>query len=479
MNGKPADTTFLYTAPPFPEKYSLVEGILTFRGSHYRDAPAFGRCKPAPKKLRKLWTFYTTWGTPHSKEKKSWGGGAGWTGQAAIIRWPDSIKALMNLKPKFKSKPNFTEVIQASLDGHVYFLDLETGEETRPSLNIRNPIKGTLSVDPRGYPLLYVGQGIPEEGAIGYRIFSLIDGKLLYFINGVDPLAYRLWGAFDGSGIVNRLADVLFIGGENGLFYAVKLNTAFSASSKKISISPQVVKYRYKHKKPKRQGIENSVAFYKNIAFFADNGGLIQAVDTRTMKPIWTFESEDDVDATLVVEVERDTPFVYTGCEVDKQGSKGYAHLRKLNGFTGKVVWERTYPCFSISEPEVINGGLLATPALGKESISDRVIFSLAHAYKEKSGLIVALNKATGEELWSHKLKSYTWSSPTAVYDSLGNAYLIQADDGGNVWLIDAQTGKTLSSLNLGYTIEASPVVFEDKVIIGVRGNMIVCLQIE
>ena len=84
----------------------------------------------------------------------------------------------MNIDDKFKSKENFTEVIYASLDGKVYFLDLETGEK-RSVINVGNPIKGSLSIDSRGIPMLYVGEGINESGVTGFNIYSLIDGSSL------------------------------------------------------------------------------------------------------------------------------------------------------------------------------------------------------------------------------------------------------------------------------------------------------------
>ena len=37
----------------------------------------------------------------------------------------------MNLLPKHVANPDFVEVVQASLDGHVYFWDLATGEPSR------------------------------------------------------------------------------------------------------------------------------------------------------------------------------------------------------------------------------------------------------------------------------------------------------------------------------------------------------------
>ena len=83
----------------------------------------------------------------------------GWTGQCAIVRWPEEVVRIMNVREEKKGGP-LTEVIYATLDGRVYFLDLYDGQATRPAINIGAPIKGSVTVDPRGYPLLYVGQGI-------------------------------------------------------------------------------------------------------------------------------------------------------------------------------------------------------------------------------------------------------------------------------------------------------------------------------
>jgi hypothetical protein len=41
--------------------------------------------------------------------------------------------------------------------------------------------------------LLYVGEGIPQKGRIGYNIFSVLDHSLLYHINGRDTLALHRW----------------------------------------------------------------------------------------------------------------------------------------------------------------------------------------------------------------------------------------------------------------------------------------------
>ncbi|MBO9129132.1 PQQ-binding-like beta-propeller repeat protein [Bacillus sp. 165] len=454
----------LQSANTFPKVYTEMEGIVTFRGNNLRNAPSYGTVKENPALLEKQWSF-TTGASPE------WGGGAGWTGQPAIIKWDPEVREMMNLNEEFKSNEDFIEVIYASLDGKIYFFDLESGAQSRPPITINNPIKGSVSIDPRGYPLLYTGQGIPQQGQIGYRIFSLIDGKLLHFIPGIDSDAYRHWGAFDGSALVNRDTDTLITGGENGIFYNIKLNTVFDKEAKSIKVTPEQIKYRYKVKGNSYQGIENSVAVYKNLAFFADNGGSVQGLDLMTMKPIWALPATDDTDASIVIDEEGTTPFLYTGTEVDKlRGSNSHALIRKINGITGEVVWKKEYAAFY---NEHVNGGMLSTPIIGKNEIQDLSIFTIARHKSMNAGLMVALNKTTGEEAWRWEMPNYTWSSPVAVYDKHGQAFIVQSDSVGNMYLLDGKSGKIINKINLGANIEASPAVYNDSIIVASRGGQI------
>jgi len=451
------------SAQRFPEVYTNVEGILTFRGSNERSAPSYGTTNMKTYQPKIVWELKT--------KSSSWGGGAGWTGQPAIVKWPLETTRTMNVKEKFRSMPDFTEVIYASLDGYVYFMELTTGEQTRGPIKVGNPIKGSVSVDARGYPLLYVGEGIPENGTIGFNLYSLIDQKRLLRVSGYDSFAYRGWGAFDSSALFNRLNDTLIVGGENGMIYNVKLNTKFDPGQKKLSIDPVISKYRYKISGNNYQGVENSLAVHGKLAFFGDNGGSVQALNLETHKPEWALPPIDDTDATIVVEEEDGVPYLYTGTEVDKQGKSGSAYLRKIDGRTGKVVWQQKYPCFSLLGANPVNGGLLATPVLGKHEIGHLVIYTIARYGTFSGGLMVALNKRTGEEVWRLPMKNYAWSSPVDVYDRAGKAYLIQADSAGIVSVINAVSGKTLGSLKIGVNIEASPAVFDNYAVVASRGG--------
>ena len=454
----------------FPKEYTDIDGILTYRGNNFRDSASFGTVDISDFDLEAVWEFTTG--------KSDFGAGAGWTGQPAIVKWPEEVKQIMNIRDKFKYKDNFVEVIYASLDGNVYFFDLETGENTRDSINTGNPIKGSISIDPRGYPILYVGHGVPEKKEFGHKMFSLIDNSLLYFVNGEDPMAYRKWGAFDSSAIINKDTDTLLLGGENGLFYNLKLNTVFNIEEKTISLNPEEFKYRYRVKGNNCQGIENSVVTFKNLAYFADNGGSVQCVDLNTMDPKWVWHGEtaDDTNASLVLDFEDDIPYLYVGTEQDINLRIPKAYFKKLNGLTGEMLWEKGYKTHPVHG---LDGGFYATPINGKKDISNLVIVPFSGHEKGEEGLMTAYDKQTGHTIWSWDMPDYTWSSPVDVYDKEGKSYIIQCDSSGKMSLLEGTTGKILNSVELGSNIEASPAVYNNMVVVATRGGKMYGVKIK
>ncbi|MDY7225423.1 PQQ-binding-like beta-propeller repeat protein [Hyalangium rubrum] len=456
-----------WMAQVFPERYSEAPGVFTFRGDSTRTGGAWGTCPMKERKLELVWTANTTPGKP------PWRGGAGWTGQPVIVQWPDVMRHSMSKLGRRRFEKGFVEVIQGSLDGSVYFLDLRTGRATRPPIVTGNPIKGSVSLDPRAYPLLFVGQGIPQKKPIGLHVYNLITHKEVFFLSGKDKASPRRWGAFDSSGLLNRATDSYLLGGENGLFYALRLNTNFDAIKLTLKVRPEVLRYRYTPTDSAHYGIENSISVVGNLAFFADNGGTLQAIDLRTFQPVWAFPAGDDTDASIPVELEEGRPVLYTGTEVDKTGPSGKAWLRKLDGLTGQVLWERSYPCQGARTPKKVDAGVFATPLVGTGDIGDRVLFTLSRCPGFTEGLMVALDKATGEEVWRKPLDNYAWSSPTACKDEQGHTFILQGDILGTVHLLDGRTGEELDSLKLSGLIEASPAIFGDMAVLATRGQWI------
>ena len=454
----------------FPSSFTAIEGVTTFRGGPYRDRPSFGSLNERPKSMTIKWLFSTT-------HDKSWGGGAGWTGQPLVVRWPDSTRNKMNLYPSAKAKSSLVEVIVGSLDGKIYFIDLETGKATRPHINIQNPIKGTLSIDPRGWPLLYAGQGISNTGEFGIRIFSLIDHKKLFFLNGRDPFAYRAWSAFDSSPLIHPESDFMFVGGENGILYGLDLHSSWKGGVP--TVTPEVNRYRYKANPNQNQGIESSLVGYKDRLFFSDNNGYIQCLSIKNFEPLWISQNPDDTDATMILEEEPSGPVLYTGNEVDLQGARGFAYVRKLNGNTGQTIWEQKFDCHTIRGSHPLNGGMLSTPVLGKQNGKELAVFCLSRYKVMSKGLLVALNKATGQKVWETSVDHYAWSSPLDIYDKQGNMYIFLADAGGDVMLYDGANGALIFKMKVVDLFEASPVAFGNKIVIPSRPRDIFCLEVQ
>ena len=448
------------------DAYARVDGVTTFRGNNYHDTAAYGYVPERASKLETVWSVKVG----HIDD---WSG-VGWTGQAAVVRWPDETRKAMRII-KEKNKPGLTEVIYAALDGKIRFLDLSDGERTRPPIDIGAPIKGSVTVDPRGYPLLYCGQGIETVGGrsvrIGTRVFSLIDQKLLYFLNGRDELRTRNWYASDASPLIDPKTDTLLQVSENGLLYLVRLDTQYDPAGGRISINPRVDRYAYKFKSAAKLGIENSLSVYNHYGYFADNVGVLQCVDLNTLTCVWAFKTGDDTDATIVLEETEDGVALYTGNELDHK-KDGRCTLRRLDALTGRVVWSR-----DVKVQERHNAGLFGTPAIGKGRLKDLVFFSVAKT--EDGGTLFALDKATGDTVWSYDLGAYSWSSPVLAYDESGFGYLIAGNSKGVLRLMDARKGKSLDSLNLSQNIEGSPVVFNDMLVVGTRGGRIVGIRIK
>lgn len=450
--------------------YAKLEGVTTFRGSNYRDGGAYGEIPENPRRLFIAWQKRI-----HAIDNWS---GVGWTGQASVVRWPENLRRQMNLNRAKKDKDGLVEVLYATLDGHIYFLDLADGQETRGAINVGAPIKGSLAVDPRGVPLLYCGQGIYDVGgkrvACGTRIWSLIDQKQLYFLNGSDSRAYRNWYAFDCSPLVDGAADTMITAGENGVLYKVRLNTRLADGE--VSVDPTVSRYVYQQTADGKLGTENSVAVYNRYAYFATNIGIIQCVDLNTMKLVWSYDTHDDTDASLVIEPEGDgLVALYAVNEVDKRGSRGTSQMIKLNALTGELLW--SVDSDPIYQNDENGGGGFATPAVGKRTLSGLVYYHICRT-EDTHGMLYALDKQTGETVWAKSLEHYGWSSPTCVYAPSGKGYVLVGSSDGTLRLLDGLTGDEISRVQLNANIEGSPAVFDDMIVVGTRGSVIYGIRI-
>lgn len=448
--------------------YTKIPGVLTFRGNNYRNAPTYGVADISAKKMEIAWTH----DTGDVKAEGSYWAGAGWTGQPLMVNWPADTKSAMGLDAAYVNDPNFVEVLYPVVDGKVYRMDLATGKDTKPAIDTGFAFKGTGSVDPRGYPLLYAGMGLDQngdnKGEWRYRIFDLIQNKEVSGWKGSDPGAPREWGAFDSSALVNAATDTLIEPAENGLIYKVKLNAAYDPAAKTVSVNPDFTKLRYTTGDANRHGIESSAVAYRNLMFATDNDGYLVCWDATTLQVVWALATGDDTDATLVLEEEGGKPVLYTGNEYDKRGEAGGKSgpitIQKVDALTGTQVWKWE---IDAQYNKAVNGGVMATPVLGFGEVSDLVIFQIAKTVSDKQGTIVALDKATGTMVWQKTTGAFGWSSPVLVQGKDGHVYGIVGDSNGVLHLFNPNTGEDYSTLQLEKNIEATPAVYGNMLVVG------------
>ncbi|MBQ2770682.1 MAG: PQQ-binding-like beta-propeller repeat protein, partial [Clostridia bacterium] len=475
------------------ETYPQIKGIVTFRGNNFRDNAAYGTATVVENKLSQAWEITTgemLRGDVDGPTDRTWSG-SGWVGQPLIVEWPAETRKVMNMYDWAKNKDGLVEVIYATLQGKVYFLDLETGEATRNTLDINMPFKGAGALDPRGYPILYLGSGdmyASDHQKTRAMAYSLIDFTRLYeFGKQNDPFAIRGWHAYDSSPLVDAKTDTLIYPGENGILYTVKLNTIYDAATGYLSINPSpMVKMRYNTSRSSAGstssdsywlGYEASIATWGGYGYISSNDGFMQCIDLNTMDIVWATDIGDDANGSPVLEpdLQNRTAYLYAGVsshfKKDKQTNVGTVGFFKIDAVTGRIVWKDER---SVTSQNSVSGGIQATALLGKNSISDLVIVPYANTYGElKDGELVAYEKATGNVRWTYPMSNYTWSSPVAIYDQAGNAYIVVADNIGIVHLINGQTGRNITSFNAGHNCEASPAVYNNMIVIGTRGMKI------
>lgn len=445
------------------QEYFAQEGIPSFRGSNYRQGASYGIATISEEKLSNTW----------NKGVGSIGkwGGTGWTGQPLAVRWNEEAMKNMGIYESKKQKEGLVEVIQTSMDGHIYFFDADDGSYTRDPINLGMVIKGTASLDPRGWPIMYVGSGINGATAPKMYVVSLLENKVLYSKVGTDNFSKRAWYAFDSSPMVCAATDTLIWPGESGVLYSLKLNTQYDPEAGTLSVDPEiVVKTRYSSSLGRTVGYEASIVIVDHYGFVGDNGGLFFCIDLNTMGLIWARDIGDDLNATPVFQWEDGNGYLYLGTSMEY--GQGTARIYKVNANNGDFVWKREFK--NIPYDKNVSGGVLSSPLLGKAGteLEGQIIFSISKTPNAVKGLLVALDTTTGESVWEKSLDRYCWSSPVVFYTADNKAYIALGDSGGTISLMNAK-GDVLHTVNIGANIEASPVVFENYLVVGTRASKI------
>jgi outer membrane protein assembly factor BamB len=464
------DTSVPCELKDFEDLYGNTQGILMFRGSPTRNPNFCGHLYGDSIDINVDWVFETEMDTSKTSHG-TWYGGTGWTGQPLYVQWPDSLlQRFEQLSDTLIYHLCPQELIIASLCGNVYFIDFQTGLQSRQHIDTKNVLKGTPSLNPLFNGHLYVGHGVEKSAPFGNIVFDMLTHHAIHTF-GRDAKAWRSWGAYDSSPVI--IGGFLFRPGENGTVYKYYIGDGGYTLQSTLRYS--LTKYK------SSPGIESSMAVYKNYGYISDNCGNILCLNLNTMKPVWHYWNHDDTDATPIVDVEKGIPFVYTGCEVDCQGNTGKSYFVKLNGLTGELVWEDTIPCCKhrLGSDKILDGGMYGSPLLGDGDCDSMIFSNFCINTTDVRGYFTAFDKNDGRILYQTKTKQYSWSSPVAFYNDKNEMFIFTADAGGVVYLIKGKTGEIVATKKVGSNFESSPIIIDNKIVLGSRGNKIYKISLQ
>ena len=424
-----------------------IEGLTTFRGNATRTYYGEGPVPLDP---------VIGWRMPSERmcsvsfvgiESSEWCG-TGWTGQPNVLVGDEGT----------------IEVREGAYDGRYHFLDGLTGAPIRPALVTRDLAKGSATTDPDGFPLYYAGS---RDGRFRVVATDRPEPTVLWSIHGatsVDPpLRNDDW---DGAALV--VDDVLFVGGENGWLYVVRLNRGYDEDAR-VEVDPEVVATVPGWDDEllgvlgdDEVSIENSVALHDGVLYFANSGGLVQGWDVRDvlgggsgLERVFRFWTGDDTDATITID---DAGHLYVASEYQRFGerSREVGQLMKLDPSRpdDPLVW-------SIGAREIGfegAGGSWSTPAL----YGDLVIFTTA------AGRVLAVERETGDVRWERQVGAPAIGSPVVV-----DGVLIQGDCAGDLWAWDVSDPEAdpvlLWKLHFNDCIESTPAVWRGWIYFGTR----------
>ena len=418
-------------------------GLLTFRGSPTRSYYGEG---PVPTDPEVLWTYPGDGSgmcaeSTVGDEVKTWCG-SGWTGQPSVFE-----------------RDGRTWVVFGAYDRKIHFVDYHTGEDIIPPFETGDIIKGSVTIDPDGLPIVYSGSRDNELHVIA---FDRPEPTELWTLHADDVSPTKWNDDWDGSPLV--LDDYLYEGGENSQFHIVKLNRS-TGDDGLVQVAPELVfnapgwDDELTASLDSRQNdvsIENSVAYHDGVVYFANSGGLVQGWDVSGLPEgveptrVLRYWAGDDIDASIVID---DEGFLYVGVEKERGNARSeeVGQLIKLDPRQpdDPLVW-------SVAD----SAGFWTTPAL----YEDIVIAA------SDGGTVYAVDRQTGAVRWTFELPPPTWQSAVVV-----DGVLVQGDCEGGLHAYDLSDTTAappeLWSVDLDGCIESTPALWHGRLFVGTRGG--------
>ena len=429
-----------------PYSGATVPGMLTFRGNPTRTYSGQG---PVPSAPRPVWRYPGAAMCSISEDRgevSTWCG-TGWTGEPAVFE-----------------RDGRTWLVFGAYDRAVHFVDAATGRDILPPFPTGDLIKGSVTVDPNGFPLVYVGS---RDGFYRVLAFDREQPTELWRLSANDVSPTKWNDDWDGSGLV--LGDFLFEGGENSQMHVVKLNRGTGADGK-VTVAPALVwnapgwdDELLAAAGDNEMSIENSVAISGDTLYFANSGGLVQGWDISGLRTgagppqrVFRFWTGEDTDASVVVD---EQGMLYVGSEWEKKRPRAaeVGQMMKLDPHRADdpLVWSQ-------HDAGADKSGVWGTPGIA----GDLVIFTTY------SGRAVGIDRGSGAVRWEKRLPAPLMGSPSIV-----DGIWFQGDCDGVLHAYDVRNPAVdppeLWQVPLGSCIESTPAVWNGRLYVGTRGGFV------
>jgi outer membrane protein assembly factor BamB len=289
----------------------------------------------------------------------------------------------------------------ASLDGHLYAIDQESGKE-KWNFKSSRPIASSPAVD-RGtlYFVSSVGALVALDVATGKPkwVFAAeyerkFEAKGLHGYPSAAQTIPDAWDIFTSSPAVAN--GKVYFGGGDGSVYAVDASTG-------------LLQWKFGTK----DVVHASPAVVGNTVYIGSWDSYLYALDAATGQEKWSFKSGEDPAIHNQVGFQSSPAVVdgtvYVGCRD--------AHVYALDAATGKKKWD--YP--------TSKSWVIGTPA---------VRAGVVYAGTSDSARFMALDAKTGRLRFNFDAKAYIFSSA-----AIAGGLVYVGDHNGKLYALDANTG--------------------------------------
>ena len=321
--------------------------------------------------------------------------------------------------------------------------------------------KGTVTIDPDGYPLVYGGSRDNKLRVLAIDREAPVE---LWALDSRDPaLQPRLWNNGLGCGSTDHRRPFGDRRGEQPVPRGpapsqLRRRRAGTGGTRAHLHGAGWDDELLANLPDDRVSVENAVTMVGDVAYFTSSGGLVQGWDLTSLRTgrgeitrSFRFWTGDDSDATIVADA---AGALYVGQEWDRRNERGreIGQLLKVDPSNpdDPVVW-------SIADQFGDKSGTWSTPALYRDTI----------IWPTYTGPMYGIDRATGAVRWTIELPYAVLSSPVVIDD-----VLMQADATGVVhaWDLTARGRPApLWSVQLPANIESTPALWKGRLYVGTR----------